>query len=55
MVVVRISSADLTSRIQAYGFFAATSLNPAQSSLIATRWSSGVQPAAALMADSNIG
>ena len=52
---MRISSADLTSRIQANGFFAATSLNHAHSSLIATRWSSGGRPAAALMADSNIG
>ena len=53
--VVRISSADLASRIHAAGFAAATSLKPAHSSLMATRCSSGVRPLAARTAVSNIG
>ena len=52
---VRISSADLASRSQAFGLAAATALNPAHSSLTLTWCSSTLSPAAARTAVSNIG
>ena len=52
---VRISSADLASRSQAFGLVSATALNPAHSSLTLTRCSSTPSPAAARTAVSNIG